>query len=426
MLPVENWAKNFNFTPLKTHAPATLAELKAAVLEAGQSEQNIRVRGSGHSWNPLIASSQHYLHLDRLQGITHVDPELKRARVLAGTKLETLGHEAFKHRLSMINQGDINRQSLAGSTSTGTHGTGLSLQSISNQITALSYVDAQGELRETRWGDADFNALRLMLGSLGIVYEIELQLMESYRLKEETCLRRRDDFLSTLQEDVKENRHFELFYFPVGEWALVKKMNPTTEVIEQTPVSKFIQKHLEGPIYEALNVLASRSQNYQLCDKIMQKFVSHQVRSDWSHEIFPSNRDIRFMEMEYNLPLESFSQAFEDILRFIQKHRIQTLFPIEIRFVKADDIWLSPAYQRASVYFAVHTYRGEDHRFYFEGVQEIFRHYQGRPHWGKWHSLKAQDFAKLYPRFADFNRLRKDLDPKGVFMNDYLKEILAS
>ncbi|MCE3013093.1 MAG: FAD-binding oxidoreductase, partial [Proteobacteria bacterium] len=121
-----------------------------------------------------------------------------------------------------------------------------------------------------------------------------------------------------------------------------------------------------------------------------------------------------------------FSEAFSEIIAFIKKHKIQTLFPIEIRFVKADDIWLSPAFHRASVYFAVHTYRHEDHRFYFEGVQEIFKHYQGRPHWGKWHSLKNKDFTRLYPRFEDFKKLRESLDPQGVLLNSYLKEILAS
>lgn len=426
MLPLKNWAENFSFSPLHTHAPRSLAELKAAVLEARSRKQMIRVRGSGHSWNPLIASDQHFLHLDQLQGITHVDPATERVRVLAGTKLFHLGQEAFKQGFAMINLGDINRQSLAGATSTGTHGTGLNLQSISNQITWLSYVDAQGELRESKLGDSDFNALRLSLGSLGILHEIELQVTKSYRLKEETMLKKREDFLATLQEDIKDNRHFELFYFPVGDWALVKKMNPTQEIIDQTPLSVFVQKHLEGPVYEALNILASRSQSYSLCDKIMQAFVSPQTRSGWSHEIFPSNRDIRFMEMEYNLPLENFSEAFSEIIAFIKKHKIQTLFPIEIRFVKADDIWLSPAFHRASVYFAVHTYRHEDHRFYFEGVQEIFKHYQGRPHWGKWHSLKNKDFTRLYPRFEDFKKLRESLDPQGVLLNSYLKEILAS
>ncbi len=426
MLPIKNWANNFHFTPREVHAPQKLEDIQNAVIKAAQHKQNIRVRGSGHSWNPLIASDEHYLHLDSLQGITHVDPATKRIRALAGTKLFKLGEEAFKYKLAMINQGDINRQSLAGATSTGTHGTGITLQSISNQITWLSYVNAQGELKTSQLGDPDFDALRLSMGSLGILHEIELQLRDSYLLEEQTAGMQREEFMQTIQSDILANRHFELFYFPVGDWALVKKMNETPKLQSQKALDAFIQKHLEGPVYEGLNILAHRSGSYAFCDRIMQRFVSVQKRSGWSHEIFPSNRDIRFMEMEYNLPRESFTDAFSEVLKFIKKHKIQTLFPIEIRFVKADELWLSPAYQRESVYFAIHTYRSENHQFYFEGIQEIFNHFQGRPHWGKWHSLKAEQLDKRYPRYREFQALRQKMDPQGVFMNDYLKEILAS
>lgn len=427
MLSVKNWAGNLSFSPHTQHSPTTLEELQNCVRRARFQQQVIRPRGSTHSWNPLYATDEHYLQLDHLQGVTHVDPSLNRIRALAGTKLSRLGEEAFKHNLSMINQGDINQQSLAGATSTGTHGTGITLKSISNQITALKFVNAEGELQTSQLGDKDFDALRLSLGSMGVLYEIELQMQESYRLEEFTYAQKRELFLETIDKDVKENRHFELFYFPVGDWALIKKMNLTDSPVTQiTPFNEWKQKSLEGKVYEWLNVLASKSQHYQLCDQIMQKFITPEQRVGWSHEIFPSNRDIKFMEMEYNLPSECFRDAFQEITQFIKKHRIQTLFPIEIRFVHADSLWLSPAFERESVYFAVHTYRGEDHRFYFQGIQDIFKSYQGRPHWGKWHSLRAREFNDLYPRFNDFIHLREKLDPQKTFMNSYLKEILAS
>ena len=219
MLSLKNWAGNLNFTPHTQHAPRTLEELQASVRLARLQKQVIRPRGSTHSWNPLFATEEHYLQLDHLQGVTHVDPDRKRISALAGTKLSTLGHEAFKHKLSMINQGDINQQSLAGATSTGTHGTGVTLQSISNQISALKYVNAEGELQSSQLGDHDFDALRLSLGSMGILYEIELQMQESYRLQEFTFSQKREEFLERIEASKKENRHFELFCFPVGDWA---------------------------------------------------------------------------------------------------------------------------------------------------------------------------------------------------------------
>jgi FAD/FMN-containing dehydrogenase len=129
------------------------------------------------------------------------------------------------------------------------------------------------------------------------------------------------------------------------------------------------------------------------------------------------------MEMEYNLPVEKFEEVFEEIQASIKKNKFETLFPIEIRYVKGDDLWLSPAYQRDSVYIAIHTYIIENYRPYFEGMQKIFKRHGGRPHWGKWHTLGHDDLQQIYPKFQDFLNLRKDLDPKGVWLNEHLKSL---
>jgi FAD/FMN-containing dehydrogenase len=60
---------------------------------------------------------------------------------------------------------------------------------------------------------------------------------------------------------------------------------------------------------------------------------------------------------------------------------------------------------------------------YFSHVEEIFKRYQGRPHWGKLHTRTAQELDALYPRWHDFRRIRAALDPNGVFLNDYLRAL---
>src|SRR5699024_4229389 len=100
-------------------------------------------------------------------------------------------------------------------------------------------------------------------------------------------------------------------------------------------------------------------------------------------------------------------------------------FPVEIRFVKGDDIWLSPAYQQDSAFVAVHMYKGMPYQAYFAAMEQIFLRYGGRPHWGKMHSLEGKDLARRYPRWDDFLRVRQQLDPEGRFLNPYLKRILG-
>jgi FAD/FMN-containing dehydrogenase len=117
--------------------------------------------------------------------------------------------------------------------------------------------------------------------------------------------------------------------------------------------------------------------------------------------------------------------ALSAIQSSIRRQRFQVHFPIECRFVRADDILLSPASGRDSAYIAVHMYKGMDYRAYFEAAEEILRAYGGRPHWGKMHSLTARDLRPLYPHWGDFQAARRQLDPDGLFLNPYLRTILG-
>jgi FAD/FMN-containing dehydrogenase len=112
-----------------------------------------------------------------------------------------------------------------------------------------------------------------------------------------------------------------------------------------------------------------------------------------------------------------------EIQECIERERFAVHVPIECRFVHSDDIWLSPAYQRESASVAVHMYKGMPYQKYFQQMEEIFRRYQGRPHWGKMHTHDAASLAKLYPRWYDFQRVRAKLDPQGLFLNEYLRAL---
>jgi len=127
--------------------------------------------------------------------------------------------------------------------------------------------------------------------------------------------------------------------------------------------------------------------------------------------------------MEYNIPAEHTSAVITEIQHCIEQNQFAVHFPLECRFVHSDDIWLSPAYQRESAYIAVHMYRGMPYQSYFQHIEEIFKRYQGRPHWGKIHTRTSKELAELYPRWHDFRRVRATLDPDGMFLNDYLRKL---
>lgn len=417
---MKNWARNLDFSPKNIFDPKTSDEL----IQIVKDSQKIRLRGSAHSWTDLIVTDETFIQLDNLQGITEIDHEKKQITALAGTKLKLLGELAFQNNMAFPNQGDINKQSIAGALSTGTHGTGLTLKSMSNQITKLEIINAEGQRLVVDENHPYFNAARVSFGSLGLIEKLKLQMIDAYKLKAESFAEDMDQTLLTLRKRLQENRHVEMFYFPVGNWSIVKLTNKSEEQISSMGLSrKFNDIVLENWLYEGLNILANKTKSYKKIDKIMKKFVSPQVRVGNSHELFPTNRDVKFMEMEYNIPLESFEDAFTEIKYAISSHGFETLFPIEIRFVQADDIWLSPAYQRDSVYFAIHTYITEEYRPYFQTLEEIFKKYQGRPHWGKWNTANFDYLETVYPKWHEFLKVRAELDPKQKWANSYLKNL---
>lgn len=423
---MKNWAGNLEFHPKSVLSPATTQEAQTLIKEQIQQNKKIRMRGSSHSWTGLIATDETYLHLDNLQGVIHAEPDKNLLTAYGGTKLKLFTEEAHKFNLALPNQGDVDHQSLAGSISTGTHGTGITLQSISNQLHGVKLINGLGDIIELdgeKHAD-EIKALSVSMGSMGLITEATVKMIPSYKLKVETFAEDMNESLMRYQDRLRNNRHLEMFYFPVGDWSMVKLMNLSDEApTASNKLGKLSDLVLENWLYEGLNILAGKTDSYKSLDKLMRKFVSQTHKINWSHLAFPTERTVRFMEMEFNLPIEKFEMAFSEIKASIKKHKFQTLFPIEIRFVKGDDLWLSPAYKRDSVYFAVHTYITEDFAPYFAEMQTIFKRHGGRPHWGKWHSLTHDDLEKVYPKWQDFQNMRERFDPQGLWLNPHLRSL---
>ena len=160
-------------------------------------------------------------------------------------------------------------------------------------------------------------------------------------------------------------------------------------------------------------------------NRLASRLTGDREFTDISTAVFTTQRRVRFREMEYALPREAIPDALRDIERLIAARRWHISFPLEVRVAAPDDLWLSTAYGRETGYIAVHRYYKEDHRPYFRGVEEIFRAYDGRPHWGKIHYQDAASLRVLYPRFDEFLAVRKKLDPHGLFRNAYLDRVLG-
>jgi FAD-linked oxidoreductase len=425
----QNWSGSVTAQPQAIRYPASLDEIAAIVREAHARNVNVRVVGAGHSFTPLVQTDGVLVSLDRFAGIESVDFAARRATVRAGTRIKALGEQLFAHGLAQENLGDIDVQSIAGAISTGTHGTGITLGSLSTQVVGLTLVTGTGEViecSEQQHRDI-FKAAQVSFGALGIIATLTLQLALAYRLDYTWRREPLAGVLDGLERERQAERNFEFFWFPYSEWAQVKRMHVTDAPAQPRNVlRKLNDLVLENGAFWVLSEVARRfpaasARIARLCGDLVGS--GHDI--NYSHKVFATTRLVRFQEMEYSLPAEHMAAAIRAIAAYIRRERVRVHFPIECRYVHADDIDLSPAHGRDSAYIAVHMYRGMPYRDYFAGVEAILRGFGGRPHWGKLHTLTARELQPLYPRWEAFQAARRRLDPAGVFQNAYLKTLLG-
>jgi L-gulonolactone oxidase len=130
--------------------------------------------------------------------------------------------------------------------------------------------------------------------------------------------------------------------------------------------------------------------------------------------------------MEYAVPRAVLPELFRELRTLPERHRLTVSFPVEVRVAPADDVTLSTASGRDSAYIAVHMFKGTAYDPYFREVEKLYEAVGGRPHWGKLHTLGAEQLRERYPRFAEFVGLRDTLDPERRFGNAYLERVLGS
>ncbi len=425
-----NWSGSVVCKPRKVIAPRDEVELAAAIRSA---EGTVRVAGSGHSFTPLCATDDALIDTAAFRGLLCADKANSTATFGSATALWETGPALYSHNLAFVNASDVDRQTFAGAISTGAHGTGQTLRSLSGEVSGFRLILADGSVLPcSRTENPEiFAAGRLGLGLLGVMTEIATHVRPAYRLLYETFLLSPKELFRKLDSLIAKNRHFEFLWFPYADVAVCRTLNETNEPATGPRTSEEMRVRdqrmtIDLRIFSALNrVLPFASFLLKPAHRLFSRSRSVRPSPRWSHESFPSARPVRYNEMEYAVPAGSGADCINEIVAMIRKRKIATGFPLEFRTVAADDIWLSPFQGRESATIAVHQHYRTDYRRLFGACEEIFRGYGGRPHWGKHHSGTKEELAALYPDFDRFLALRRRLDPAGKFLNPYLKPLFA-
>lgn len=347
---------------------------------------------------PLFETRDVVVSLERMAGVVDADVDAGRVTVLPGTGMAALGEALAAHGLAVANMGDVDYQTIAGAIGTGTHGSGASFGNLSSMVVGGRLVTASGNVVPFGHGAPDdfsgdlLRAVQVSMGALGVLSSLTFQVEPAQELHRLNWCTHIDWVLEHFDELVQGNRHFDFYWYPRSDMAQVRTMNIPGEEPDLVPPG-----------------------------------VVHADETGPSRQIIPNERDLRYEEMEYMVPYDPDLKCFRAARERIKdRHRQYVGWRVLVRTIAEDQAMLSPCHGRPTMSIALLQNQTLPHVPYFRDMEPLFQRHDGRPHWGKKHTMTSSQLSACYPDWDRFQSIRSSLDPDGVFLNEYLAELLGA
>jgi len=429
-----NWSKSFSSYPTSILYPTSETELVSIVKKANSKNSKIKIIGSGHSCSLIAETNKGTLiSLDNYKKIISINKEKNLITVEAGIRLKDLCTYLTQNNVALSNMGTIDEQSIAGAVSTGTHGTGIDFGALDQQIQSMGIIIASGEILTV--SDTKnlliFKAAKVGLGAFGIISSVTLKIENSYNLEVNTQNLSFDEMLKNIHL-IRKTDYLRFWWVPHTDKVQLWKANRTKKTSTKTNAFlNWLQGIFKGNIVHEIGLWITSfiPNKIPMLNKFMYHILFkkeiHQIGN--SHEEFTLPIHLKQSVMEYGIPLEHTTAAITEIKQLLIKENLKVHMPIELRFTPKNDALLSMAHDTETCYIGIISYKpfGKNipHDVYFEKVHNIFKKYQGRPHWAKKHFYTSTELKNLYPKWKEFSKIKNELDPNRIFENDFLKKI---
>ncbi len=402
-----NWAGNQVFEASAVAAPTSAERVAELVVRAAARREQVRVGGSGHSFTPLVTTPGTVLDLRRMPAEVVVDGSAARARIPAGMRLSDVGPALWREGFAIANQGDVDVQTVGGALSTGTKGSGVRHGTMSSRMTGASIVDGTGEV--VRIGDDRpdlLHAVQVSLGLLGVVLEVELSVVPRYTLREQNAIMDVRELTDAWNELKAGFHHFSFWWMPTAGSSAIYGL---PDVPADHAYVKMLTAEPAGP------------------DAGDRMHGATGSRRGPAYLVYPDTEiGDPFFELEYVVDAEQDLAAFLEMRDFMRRIHPGETSPLQVRWQAADEAFLSPQFRRQSVSLSVSGMAGTDYEPFLRAVDHLLRSRDARPHWGKIHYLDGDRVEALYPALDAFRLVRERFDPDGVFLNEYLRELITN
>lgn len=424
--PFENWSRTVTCHPVSRRTPRDQHEVAALVREAAAEGRPVKAVGAGHSFSDAAATDGVLVSLDAMTGL--IETGDGTVTVHAGTRLWQLNDLLAERGLALPILGSIAQQSIAGAIGTGTHGSSLEHGNLGTLVHAATLVDGRGNVVDIAADDPRLDAVRVHLGALGILTSVTLAVEPAFGLVQTIdklplpAVARRIDAIARSAEYVK------LWWVPHTEYALVFRYERCAPILGRLSAAR-AERWVDTRIVHRLFLpwMFRRNERHPAgvprWNRLAARSLVKGRRYGPSPLMFATPDPARHDETEAALPMGAAGEAFDRLVRCIDDAAARVNFIAELRFVRGDGGWLSPAAGGDTAQLGAYTALAAHRDRYFRAFWDALAPLHPRPHWGKW--FDTVDINAHYPDAGRFRALRDDLDPERTFGNAFTRRVLG-
>ncbi|WP_147204246.1 FAD-binding protein [Segetibacter aerophilus] len=410
---LKNWSGNLEFSTNKVFYPKSVEAVQKLVRKCDR----FKALGTRHCFNRIADSKDNLISLTELNKVVSLDSKANTVTVEGGIKYGVLAPYLDQKGFALHNLASLPHISVAGSITTATHGSGVGNGNLATAVTGLEMVTPDGSvvhLSKDKDGE-DFLAAVVGLGALGLITKVTLHVEPTYQVKQNVFLQMpltqlKDNFDKIVSAGYSVSLFTDWQTENINEvWIKRRDQGSDQDLPAEFFGAKAATKNLH-PIVELSAVNCTEQMG---------------VPGRWYERLphfkmgFTPSSGVE-LQSEFFIPQQNAVNALMAIQR-LGKQTGPHLFISEIRTIAADNLWMSPCRNQASV--AIHfTWKQE-----WDAVKKLLpiieqelSPYNARPHWGKLFTMSPKVLASRYEKLEDFKKIAMKYDPKGKMRNEFL------
>ncbi|CAN5535222.1 FAD-binding protein [soil metagenome] len=413
-----NWSGNLTYGTSNILYPETVAEVQSIV----QQSRRIKALGSKHSFNNIADSSEKFISLERLNKIVSLDKTANSVTVEAGMRYGELAPYLHENGYALNNLASLPHITIAGAITTATHGSGIMNGNLSTGVSAIEFVNANGDLisLSKHYNSELFYGAVVGLGAIGILTKITLDLLPAFDMQQLV-------YLNLPLKELAQNFNA----IATAGYSVSLFTNWKNKLINEVWIKNIVKPDQTSLALSDFFGAAAATKNMHPLENESAENCTDQmaVAGPWYERLPHFKMGFKpsageELQSEYFVDI---AYAYDAIMAIEELHEKISphFFVSEIRTIAADELWMSPCYHQTCV--AIHTTWRREQEIVMQLLplmEAQLEPFKPTPHWGKLFTMAPQVLQSRYNKLNDFKALVNSYDAEGKFRNDYLSKYL--